>query len=62
MGELPREWEQIPVYYRWPDPLLQRRYEPGAVVLDDPGGDEVIRSDTVADDLLDDLEKGAASR
>jgi len=62
MGELPREWEQVLVYYRWPDPLLQRHYEPGAVVLDDPDGAEVIRSDTVADDLLDDLEKGAASR
>jgi len=62
MGELPREWEQVPVYYRWPDPLLQRRYEPGAVVLNDPDGAEVIRSDTVADDLLDDLEKGAPPR
>jgi hypothetical protein len=62
MGELPREWERVPEHYRWPDPLLQRHYEPGAVVLDGPDGVEVIRSDTVADDLLDDLEKGAPSR
>jgi len=62
MGELPREWERMPVYYRWPDPILERRYEPGAVILDDPEGGEVIRSDTVADDLVDDLEKGVPSR
>lgn len=30
MGKLPREWERVPVYYLWPDPILQRRYEPGA--------------------------------
>lgn len=62
MDELPREWERVPVYYRWPDPILQRRYEPGAVVLNDPDDAEVIRSDTVADDLLDDLERGTPSR
>ncbi|WP_251327917.1 hypothetical protein [Haloplanus pelagicus] len=57
MAKLPREWERMPEHYRWPDPILRRRYESGAVVLDDPDGGEVLRSDTVADDLVDDLEK-----
>ena len=62
MGDLPREWERVPVYYRWPDPLLQSRDVPGGIVVEDSDGAEVIRSDAVADDLLDDLEKGAPSR
>jgi len=62
MDELPREWERVPSHYRWPDPILQRRYEPGTVVIEDPGGTEVIRSDTIADDVIGDLEKGAPSR
>jgi hypothetical protein len=62
MGELPREWESVPVHYRWPDPILKRRYEPGEVVISDPDKGDVIRSDTVADDLVDDLERGAPSR
>jgi hypothetical protein len=57
MGELPREWERVPVHYRWPDPMLQRRYESGMIVIEDPGEGEVLRSDTVADDLVDGLEK-----
>lgn len=57
MGELPREWERVPVHYRWPDPILECRYESGVVILDALTGNEMIRSDTVADDLVDDLEK-----
>jgi len=55
--ELPAEWAQVPVFYKWPQPDLRRRYDRGEVVLDDPAGTEVIRSDTVADDVVDDLEK-----
>jgi hypothetical protein len=54
---LPPEWHSVPVVYRWPTPELRRRYDGTGVVLDDPDGDEVIRSDTVADDVIDDLEK-----
>jgi hypothetical protein len=57
MGDLPREWERVPVFYNWPVPELSRRYDHGEVVLDAPEESGVIRSDTVADDLLDDLEK-----
>jgi hypothetical protein len=57
MTTLPPEWHSVPVFYRWPTPELQRRYDGTDVVLDDPDGDEVIRSDTVADDVIGDLEK-----
>ncbi|WP_251329573.1 hypothetical protein [Haloplanus pelagicus] len=56
MSELPAEWQGVATHVRWPQPDLRRRYEPGAVVLDDPEGTEVLRSDTVADDVVD-LEK-----
>ncbi|WP_257627755.1 hypothetical protein [Haloplanus salinarum] len=56
-SELPAEWAIVPRHVRWPDPILLRRYEPGAVVVEDPDGDEVIRSDTVADDVVDGIEK-----
>lgn len=62
MGDLPREWERVPVHYRWPDPRLERSYVNGLLVLNDPDGNPVMQSDTVADDLLDDLEMGAPSR
>jgi len=53
---LPPEWHSVPAVYRWPTPELRRRYDGTGVVLDDPDGDEVIRSDTAADDVIDDLE------
>jgi hypothetical protein len=56
VSELPAEWQAVTTHVRWPQPDLRRRYEPGAVVLDDPEGTEVLRSDTVADDVVD-LEK-----
>jgi hypothetical protein len=58
MTGLPREWERIPLHVRWPQPDVDRRYVDGDVVLVD--GDElVMRSDTIADDVVDDLEKSA---
>jgi hypothetical protein len=56
MTALPAEWRSVPAHVRWPDPELRRRYDAGEVVLDD--GDEVIRSDTVADDVIDGIETG----
>lgn len=57
MGELPTEWRVVPTHVRWPDADLHRRYDCGEVVLDGPDGDEVLRSDTVAEDVVTDLEK-----
>lgn len=57
MTDLPAEWMQVPVFYKWPQPDLRRRYDCGEVVLDDPTGTEVLRSDTVADDIVAGLEK-----
>lgn len=57
MIELPAEWVVVPTHVRWPSPDLRRHYERGEVVLDDPAGREILRSDTVADDVVDDLEK-----
>ena len=57
MSELPAEWRVVPTHVRWPSPDLRRRYDRGEVVLDDTDGDEVIRSDTVADDVVDGVEK-----
>jgi hypothetical protein len=57
MSELPAEWAVVPTHVRWPDADLRRRYDGGEVVLDGPDGDEVLRSDTVADDVVADLEK-----
>jgi hypothetical protein len=55
--ELPAEWVVVPTHVRWPTPDLRRRYDGGEVVLDDPAGREILRSDTVADDVVDRLEK-----
>lgn len=60
MTDLPAEWRVVPTYVRWPDLDLRRRYDGGEVVLDDGDGAEVIRSDTVADDVVDQLEKRTA--
>lgn len=57
MSELPAEWEVVPPHVRWPQPNLRRHYDRGEIVLNDPAGREVLRSDTVADDVVDDLEK-----
>lgn len=59
MSELPQEWEVVATHVRWPQPDLRRSYVDGDVVLEDPSGKPIIRSDTVADDVVDDLEKGA---
>jgi hypothetical protein len=57
MTTLPAEWRVVPTHVRWPDPDLRRRYDADEVVLDDGDGSEVIRSDTVADDVVDRIEK-----
>ena len=57
MSELPAEWRVVPTHVRWPSPDLRRRYDRGEVVLDDPTGREILRSDTVADEIVDGLEK-----
>lgn len=57
MGELPAEWRVVPTHVRWPDTDLRRRYDGAEVVLDGPDGAEVLRSDTVADDVVDRIEK-----
>jgi hypothetical protein len=59
MTELPAEWEHVAAHVRWPQPDLRRSYVNGKVVLEDPEGRPIMQSDTVADDLIDDLEKGA---
>jgi hypothetical protein len=59
--ELPDEWKVVATHVRWPQPDLRRSYDDGAVLLEDPAGRPVIRSDTVADDVVDDLEKGAST-
>jgi hypothetical protein len=61
MSELPAKWEVVATHVRWPQPDLRRRYAGGDVVLEDPAGSAVIRSDTVADDVVDDLETGGGT-
>lgn len=58
MTELSDEWKVVATHVRWPQPDLRRTYAAGDVVLEDPSGIPVIRSDTVADDVVADLEKG----
>lgn len=60
MTKLPDEWEVVATHVRWPQPDLRRSYVDGAVVLEDPEGRPIIQSDMVADDVVDDLEKGAS--
>ncbi|QGX95010.1 hypothetical protein EI982_09505 [Haloplanus rallus] len=59
-SELPDEWERVAEHVRWPQPDLRRHYPgDGSVVLEDPEGRPIMRSDTIADDVVGDLEKGA---
>jgi hypothetical protein len=60
MSNLPEEWEVVATHVRWPQPDLRRFYRDGVVVLEDPDGRPIMQSDTVADDVVDDLEKGAS--
>jgi hypothetical protein len=60
MSNLPDEWEVVATHVRWPQPDLRRFYRDGVVVLEDPDGRPIMQSDTVADDVVDDLEKGAS--
>jgi hypothetical protein len=62
VSELPEEWEVVATHVRWPQPDLKRRYAGEELVLIDDSNRPVIRSDTVADDAVDDLEKGGESR
>jgi hypothetical protein len=61
MTELPDEWEVVATHIRWPQPDLERRYAGDDVVLVDDSNQPVIKSDTVADDVVDDLEKGGSA-
>jgi hypothetical protein len=58
MADLPPEWERVPEHVRWPTPDVEREYVDGHVVLVD-AGERVMASDTIAADLVDDLEKPA---
>lgn len=62
MTDLPDEWDRVAEHVRWPQPDLRRSYVDGQVVLEDPEGRPIMQSDTVADDVVDDLEKGGGSR
>jgi hypothetical protein len=59
MTDLPAEWQVVAAHVRWPQPDLRRRYVDGDVLLEDAEGRPVMRSDTIADDVVDDLESGA---
>lgn len=61
MTELPDEWKVVATHLRWPQPDLRRRYAGQDVVLIDESNRLIIKSDTVADDVVDDLEKGAST-
>jgi hypothetical protein len=57
VSKLPAEWEVVAPHVRWPQPDLRRSYVNGKIVLEDPDGEPVMQSDTIADDVVDDLEK-----
>lgn len=58
MGDLPDEWKVVATLVRWTQPDLRRSYLDGTVIIEDPSGRPIMQSDTVADDVVDGLEKG----